>query len=349
MTDHHIPRVSVVMPVYNGERYLCESIDSIRSQTFEDWEFVIVDDGSSDRSWEILTRVEQLDPRVRLFRNEKNEGLMRALNRGVDEARAPYVARQDADDLSVPTRLEKQVRYLDACPDVAVVGSAFVAIDEEGREMGVQRLPCSHTEIRWRLLFDSAFCHTSVMFRSVTASGGGVRYQSHYCEDYDLWTRMAEERQVANLEESLVHHRVHADTHTVRRSDEQTSQRRDISRREIRRLLPGASLSDEDVIQLHCWYSAFPAVYGPEQFSLCATVLDLLRAFGARADVDVGEWRTIERAWYRRLLDGLPDYRVRQAWRAGLVARLWRTAPGMLATNLGSRCVRRCGFDRRHA
>ncbi len=346
VTDTHTPKVSVVMPVHNCDRYVRDSVESIRAQTLEDWELVIVDDGSRDRSWEILGEIAGLEPRIRLVRNEENEGLMRALNRGLEEARAPYVARQDGDDLSIPTRLERQVRYLDAHPDVGIVGSAYVAIDEKGQQTRVQRLPCSHTGIRWRLLFDSAFCHTSVMFRAELPSGEAVRYTSFYCEDYDLWTRIVAQCRAANLEDALVSYREHADTHTVRCDHEQTTRRTAISRRGIGCLLPGRDLGEEGVMLLCRWYYEFPDVYGQEQFALCRALLDLMRAFGSQTDIEPREWRRIRLEWCRRLLTGLPDYRVRAARQAGLLGRLWRVAPMMVAGDLCARVARRCGLVR---
>jgi glycosyltransferase involved in cell wall biosynthesis len=203
-----IPKVSVVMSVYNGERYLCESVDSILSQTFTDLEFIIIDDGSTDETWAILNRY--TDPRLVLLRNKSNIGLAASLNRALAIARGRYVARQDADDFSFPPRLERQVAFLDAHPSVGIVGTGRVTVSESGEATNVYHMPASDDRIRAWLLRRSPFCHGTVMVRyHLLCDAGGYRPEFWVAQDYDLWLRLAERCEMANLPEVLYAYRSH--------------------------------------------------------------------------------------------------------------------------------------------
>jgi len=205
-----MPDVSVLMPVYNGERFLREAIDSILHQTYRDFELLILNDGSTDASLTIINSY--TDPRIRLIDNEQNRGLTATLNRGLEEASSDLIARQDADDLSSPNRLAKQVEFFKHHPDVALLGTQARFIDERGYSSGsILQRACSHDSIKWDLLFDNSFTHSSVMFRKRVVQGelGGYDETFSYCQDYELWSRVATSHHVANLIESLVSYRIH--------------------------------------------------------------------------------------------------------------------------------------------
>jgi hypothetical protein len=211
-----IPRVSVVMPVHNGGPYLEHAIDSILRQTFTDFELVITDDGSTDSTAAVLHRYQSVDPRVRVQHQEK-AGLVVSLNRGCQEARATYIARMDADDVAFPDRLARQVEFLDRHPQVALVGGAVVRIDEAGREIKRNVCPTSHAEIVRALAEYNCFTHSTVMMRAdVLAAVGGYREAYLHAEDYDLWLRLSERYELANLGEPLLHYRVYAGQVSVR-------------------------------------------------------------------------------------------------------------------------------------
>ena len=141
------PKVSVVMSVYNGERYLSEAIESILQQTFTDFEFIIVDDGSTDGTGSILGNC--TDSSIVHLRNRENIGLTRALNRGLEVASGEFVARQDVDDVSFPSRLARQVSYLEKNPSVGVLGTQMEMVDESKRVVRTYKAPCSHSLIVW--------------------------------------------------------------------------------------------------------------------------------------------------------------------------------------------------------
>lgn len=204
-----MPRVSVLMSVHNGAGYVEAAIDSVLSQSFSDFEFIIVDDGSSDETPTILKH--STDPRVTVLRNERNLGLTRSLNRGLEVTQGEYVARQDADDRSLPHRLASQVDFLDSHPRIALVGTGFVPIDDRGRELGTVTMPAEPDRIREMLFYAHCFCHGSVMARrSELQAVGGYDERYAKAQDTALWLRLAERSRLANLPAPLYAFRTHA-------------------------------------------------------------------------------------------------------------------------------------------
>lgn len=201
-----MPSVSVVLPVYNGERFVAAAVGSILDQSWRDLEVIVVDDASTDGTAAILSRIP--DPRLRVVTAAANEGLPRALNRGLDAARGALIARQDADDVSHPERIARQVAFLETHPDVALLGTQGRVIDESGAVVGRVDRPRTWPAIRWFSLLDTAFIHTSVMFRRAVAhAAGGYDTSLPLAEDFDLWGRMLRTSRAANLDERLVDYR----------------------------------------------------------------------------------------------------------------------------------------------
>lgn len=207
-------KVSVVMSVYNGERFLRQAIDSILNQTFPDFEFIIVDDGSTDGTAEILSSYAKAAPRLRVV-TQQNRGLIKSLNRAIGMARGEYIARMDADDVSMPERLVVQVRWLDMHPQIAVLGTRYDEIDENSRVVRRGNRYIGSATVERALLQgnSSVFCHGSVMFRRMCFEHvGGYREQFRHTEDYDLWLRMAEHYELDNIGETLYQHRLRLDS-----------------------------------------------------------------------------------------------------------------------------------------
>jgi glycosyltransferase involved in cell wall biosynthesis len=219
--DPKPPRVSVVLPVHNGEEQLEVAVDSILQQTLHDLELIVVDDGSTDRTPTLLQQLAERDPRLRVCRQEHG-GIVAALNQGARLARAPYLARMDADDISVPDRLDKQAAFLDANADVALVGGSVEYILGEGRRIRFSPLPTAPAEIAERLIAGKhCFVHPTVMIRTeALAQVGGYRAAFEGAEDADLWLRLAERFALANLPDVVLAKSVHPGQVSTRRMEE---------------------------------------------------------------------------------------------------------------------------------
>ena len=208
------PMVTVLMAVYNGEQYLRHAVESILNQTLRDFEFLIVNDGSTDASRHILLELD--DPRVRLIENNRNFGLTKSLNNGIQAASGRYVARQDADDISEPKRLATQVEYMETHPAVAAVGSWCREIDAYGRVVGKMRLPTDANELRWSLLFMCPFIHSGmIMRREIFQNQIGLYDEGFkYAQDHELWLRASRRHTLTNIDSYLVRYRWHSQSMT---------------------------------------------------------------------------------------------------------------------------------------
>lgn len=204
------PAISVAMSVYNGERYLDEAITSVLAQGFSDFEFLIIDDGSQDGSTAIIRKHAARDARIRPIIRE-NRGLVASLNQMLDEARAPLVARMDADDICRPDRFERQVAFLSAHPDYGVVGSWSEDIGEFGEPLsrGGEDHPLTHEEmVRAIENGGQLICHPAAMYRrDIVRSVGGYHAAFRHCEDLDLWLRLSSVTRLGNVPERLVRYR----------------------------------------------------------------------------------------------------------------------------------------------
>lgn len=243
------PAVSVLMAVCNGQPYLKKAIDSLLVQTFDDFEFVIVDDASTDRTPEILDEYRAQDARIRIIRNNCNLGLSASLNKGLRVCGAPLVARADDDDVYRRDRLAKQVAFIRANPDVGVVSSAVNRIDQDGKYMATKHFPETHELIRFNLMFDCCIRHPTTMYRKNTVVGAGgynedERY-SNVCEDYELWERLLDHTQFATLSEPLVDYRLYSESLTQSRYN---SEEEDVSLHVSRRML-SEYLGDEITVE----------------------------------------------------------------------------------------------------
>jgi len=241
------------MSVYNGEKYLREAVDSILGQTVRDFELIIVDDGSTDGTWAILQNYN--DPRIVLLYNEENVGLTRSLNKGLAVARGEYIARMDADDVSLPKRLEKQVAYLDANPEVGLLGTWIKIIGERGERLSVLRKPIDPLFIKWSLLFDNCLVHSTVVYRRSLVEKLGGYNPIRYAQDYDLWSRMSLETQIVNLPEVLVRWRSHPAGISTQKLAQQISFAFEISARNIRCLLSSDNVSAQTLENMRTLWS----------------------------------------------------------------------------------------------
>lgn len=208
MQTNIVPAVSVVMAVYNGGDYLAESIESILNQNWKDFEFIIINDGSTDQTASVIEYYSNIDSRIKIISRE-NRGLVASLNEGVAAAKAKLIARMDADDISLPTRLTEQVEFLNKNLNVVCVGTDPIIIDEDGDELIHLKIPATDLIIQQQLLLGHCpIEHPSVMFRKeVAIKVGGYRKEFEAAEDYDLWLRMGELGKLANINKPLIKYR----------------------------------------------------------------------------------------------------------------------------------------------
>lgn len=213
------PLVSVVMPVYNAARYVGEAIESILSQKFTNFELLVFDDGSSDDSLSLLRAYARHDSRLRIF-TRAHEGMTRRLNESLVHARGQYIARMDADDVSLESRLAEQVHYLKEDPGCVAVGTDLVMISDDGKELAIDRHECDHGKMV-KLLLNGALgviTHaTSMMPRQALIDVGGYREECDGLEDFDLLLRLSEIGRLANIPQVLFKVRMHADSVCARR------------------------------------------------------------------------------------------------------------------------------------
>lgn len=216
-----MPRVSIVLPVWNGDGYIRQAVESIGRQTLSDFELLVVDDGSVDSTPAILSELAAVDPRIRVI-SRPHLGLVNALNVGFGNCRSEFVARMDADDIALPIRLETQVRALENDPRLGVVGSAITLVSKELRPQHTIHYPLTDREIRAALPSGSPFAHPAVIVRkSAFERAGGYRSAFIHAEDYDLWLRMADVATLANVPEVLLYYRIHADQVSMTQAKQQ--------------------------------------------------------------------------------------------------------------------------------
>jgi hypothetical protein len=214
--------ISVLMPVRNGERFVAEAVESVLSQTFADLELLVLDDGSTDSTPQILERLAAADSRLVVHRRAPGRTLAEALNAAAELSRAPLLARLDADDLALPERLGLQTEFLSENPDVVLLGGQALLIDERGREFGRAEYPTGNAELQEALRERNPFVHSAIaMRREAFEAVGGYRVNFDHAEDLDLWLRLAAGGKIANLPQPVVKYRIHGDQQTLHKQDEQ--------------------------------------------------------------------------------------------------------------------------------
>ncbi len=215
------PLVSVVMPVHNGARYLREALDSILNQTYENIEFIIIDDGSTDESWSILEAYVHSDNRIKTFRHQQNMGLAHSLNRGFAISEGEYIARMDSDDISFPNRIELQVDFMEQHTDYAIVGSKTELIFNNKKPSGIIPLTfTSYEALKVGSFFYCPFAHPTVMIRKSMIPEQPY-HPEIYVEDYYLWNQILEQYPCANLNQVLLYYRMHSNQFTQSKKEKQ--------------------------------------------------------------------------------------------------------------------------------
>lgn len=213
------PAISVIMPVYNAEKFLEESIESILNQTFSNFEFLIFNDCSTDGSLSIINSYQ--DDRIVLIDSPRNCGYLVHLNKGIRLAKGKYIARMDADDVSMPNRFDKQFEHLENNPNIALVGASGICIDDHGIERSKIEFPVPTNLIFSHLFFGNPFIHSSIFIRKEILNQYKYDLDFYLAEDYYLWSQIAKSYNVSNISQPLVKYRIHPESISIKKQIEQ--------------------------------------------------------------------------------------------------------------------------------
>ena len=278
------PLVTVLMAVHNGESFLHLAVDSILEQTFTDFEFLIVEDGSTDATSSILADFAAKDDRIRVLPNLDNLGLTPSLNIGLRSARGQYIARMDADDICMPERLRRQVDYLNVHLDVQLLGTGFVTIDSDGLIMKQDIEACEPWECVWLSMVRTPLTHPTVMFRTSLVTTHGLYFDENLqtAQDFDLWVRMMDIGNACALPDALVSYRMHANNVSTKRKESQKRNMKEIAMTHLLRRLPELSPQKHD---FECFFNLFCGIEKANARNsrrAVSAMHSLIRAFLAR-------------------------------------------------------------------
>jgi glycosyltransferase involved in cell wall biosynthesis len=204
------PILSVLMPVFNSEQFVSDAIKSILKQSFKDFEFLILDDCSKDKSLEIIKDFKKLDPRIKAFQNEKNLGVVESRNKLINLSKGRYIAWIDSDDIALENRFEEQIRFLENHPEIGLVGTDAIIIDENGKETGKWLFETDPQKLKIELFFHSPFLSSSVMIRKSCLPQNFYDPRFPVSEDFDLYSKISEHSEAANIPEFLVKYRINS-------------------------------------------------------------------------------------------------------------------------------------------
>ena len=262
MENSSQPLISVIMPVYNADKFLREAVESILDQSLSDFELIAIDDGSTDSSPEILESFRQKDPRLIIHRNPSNQGMSASLNTGLALARGKYIARMDADDISLPERFEKQVAFLETHPEIDIVGTPLEMVDERGKTIGRLSAPRENLAIHWTNIFSVAFWHPTILVRRSIIVDHKIQYNaSREVSELDLFARLLEYAHGSNLTESLFIYRIHSGSNISRFQRANMDRKSKTIFANLQKHFPGLSISLEQVVCVSGALAGRPAMF----------------------------------------------------------------------------------------
>ena len=285
-----VPPVTVLMSAYNAEKFVREAVESVLCQSFSDFEFLVFDDASNDSTAAILSSFS--DPRLKVIRNEHNLGLTVNLAKGMEKARGEFVVRMDADDVCLPDRIERQVAFLRAHPEVGLAGCAAVFYGEGLKDFTAHQ-SARHEDLQCELFFGYALFHPSVILRKSSFDANGLNYDPHFTcsQDHDLWVRASRVMKLAAQEDALVRMRLHGSRIGVTRKDVQTRLSNEIRARQFAEL--GLAPTEEERDAFNAAASGV-GLSAPAQFRAFESVV--LKIVGANRERRIFDQAALERA-----------------------------------------------------
>ena len=302
------PTISVILPVYNGEAFLSEAIESLLAQTVGDLELVIVDDGSTDCSRQISSRFAALDNRISLVCEDSNRGVVNSLNTALRAVRGEFIARLDQDDIALPERFETQLAFLRAHSSAVLVGSNMALINESGAVVGECRNPEFPDHIRFGMLLNNSIADPTVMCRTECVRSNALQYDSRWlgAEDYDLWTRLIRYGDAYNLQDSLTKYRCHPRQMSKLFAERLKVSAESISAAQIRALDPELTLPWDERKILN-WLFRFCLSVSAAQNSGRQRIGPILEEATAQLATELPEsyWSVFNRVYHGRVLQRL--------------------------------------------
>lgn len=232
------PKVSVLMPAYNSEKYIAEAIESILNQTFADFEFIIINDGSTDNTAKIVQKYAKSDKRIRFINHTKNKGLIAVLNEGLGLCVGEYIARFDSDDISLPERFARQVEYMDAHPECGVVGAWINQFDTDIKQGNIYRYPPKSKMFDF-IIKGCLVAHPVTMIRKSVLDENKIKYNPayKYAEDYGFWIQIAQHTEIHNVQQILLNYRWYGDNISIVHSQEQSKCTEQIRRDALQKMI----------------------------------------------------------------------------------------------------------------
>jgi len=317
-----MPRISVILPVYNGAKYLREAVDSILNQTYSDFEFIIIDDGSSDETPQILDSYN--DKRIVRKTNPANMGLAASLNLGIEMAQGEFIAIMHADDISLPYRLQAQYDYMNSKPDVGFLGTNMCFIDAEGQVYRESLYDKSDildgAYFHWRMLWENHLAHPTMMIRSAELKNAGLSYCPEFdsAEDYDLWLRAARVSKLAAHPCVCLKYRVHSESVSARFRIKQNLLKRQLQLRELA-LYAGMEIPPCAAQALHPHPSEKAVLDLPDIHSAVEVVRRAMRGFLDQQKASNADALRIRSDAYRNIRHRIMTARTKSRWRAALL------------------------------
>ncbi|MEG3638901.1 glycosyltransferase family 2 protein [Magnetococcus sp. PR-3] len=326
------PTITVLISAYNSEQYLTEAVESILLQTETDFECLLLDDGSSDGTWQLMQSLAKQDHRVNIHQNPKNIGLTQTLNRGLKMARGRFIARLDADDVALPQRLALQRHYLENTPHIDVVGGGIACfIDEQSTPLAKppERPTIDPWMIDWQTRLRSVMIHPAVMFRKqVILELGGYDSNYTYSQDFELWGRPALQGRMSNLSESVIQSRQIASQISLKHKQTQQQLAYTIGQRNLTPYWPSNTPPTlEEIERLRFLTQFIPQTYNPKDFHLA---LMLIQSFQHFCRAHPGPTHVMKQARHKlatQLLSIIPLSQLHDAWQVGLLPALFKLAP----------------------
>ncbi|MEM8523937.1 MAG: glycosyltransferase family A protein [Bacteroidota bacterium] len=318
-----MPLISVLTPAYNREKYIGEAIESVQAQAIADWEIIIVDDGSTDKTIEIVRAYQAEDQRIILLQNPQNLGISATRNHGLRQIKGKYVAMLDSDDVFLPNKFQRQIEFLEAHPEIGVLGTWAQHIGRSNRQFTPEELD---GQLRARSLYRCPLVHSSTIIRTSVIEAGNIRYNENYpaSNDYDFWVKALPYAKFHNLQEHLVQYRKHDQNISVTNRSDQKKYRVASSRLAFKNVLDWEI--EEKAHESLFNVLTIAAIKLQEVTSIEATLTELLERASQHPDLDLNY---LKRAIFKKFMDAFQNVNLPSNQRLQFIRRhqVWKYLP----------------------